>query len=341
MLFAGSGNNSRIENTTQRTNRDLRESIQPHYRFLSLFLQPSLTGVSYLRWRKHWLQTAAASLNSKLGGYTNGGRQQDPTQAIASGIFQINTVVSSQYPWHKTSLHIGQLVKDTSDKLKQASKADHHAQVSLKERDGLHFFCSSSCSSIKLCSPELYLHFVSLIFSQHGYEMQEWWTVDDLSSTCTLQEVLLLDNEIVFNEAIIEGIGRRVKGKPDIKDFLSDTLLGESKKVFLFLNSTLTTATAFPHAMPSPSPVSQSHSRNQDALFIHAVYRTPLATSSFASILPTSPWEASEPVCRDRMTYNFDHCACTCNHSNYFIFNAKTSVSRASIFSLSVIEVVF
>lgn len=34
-------------------------------------------------------------VNSKRGGYSNGFKQQDPTQAIASGIFQINTAVST------------------------------------------------------------------------------------------------------------------------------------------------------------------------------------------------------------------------------------------------------
>lgn len=32
---------------------------------------------------------------------------------------------------HKTRLHIAQLVKDTSAKLKQASETDHHAEVSV------------------------------------------------------------------------------------------------------------------------------------------------------------------------------------------------------------------
>lgn len=32
---------------------------------------------------------------------------------------------------HKTRLHIGQLVKDTSAKLKQASEIDHHAEVNV------------------------------------------------------------------------------------------------------------------------------------------------------------------------------------------------------------------
>ena len=33
---------------------------------------------------------------------------------------------------HKTRLHIGQLVKDTSAKLKQASEIDHHAEVNVR-----------------------------------------------------------------------------------------------------------------------------------------------------------------------------------------------------------------
>jgi len=32
---------------------------------------------------------------------------------------------------HKTRLHIGQLVKDTSNKLKQASEIDHNAEVNV------------------------------------------------------------------------------------------------------------------------------------------------------------------------------------------------------------------
>lgn len=34
---------------------------------------------------------------------------------------------------HKTRLHIGQLVKDTSDKLKQASETDHNSDVSVSD----------------------------------------------------------------------------------------------------------------------------------------------------------------------------------------------------------------
>ncbi|GFZ17123.1 syntaxin of plants 23 [Actinidia rufa] len=77
--------------------------------------------------------------------------KQDPTQAVASGIFQINTAVSTfqrlvntlgtpkdtpelRDKLHKTRLHIGQLVKDTSAKLKQASENDHRIEVSASKK---------------------------------------------------------------------------------------------------------------------------------------------------------------------------------------------------------------
>ncbi|RZB60020.1 Syntaxin-22 [Glycine soja] len=82
-------------------------------------------------------------------GLMNG--KQDPTQAVAAGIFQINTAVSTfqrlvntlgtpkdtpdlREKLHKTRLHIGQLVKDTSAKLKQASDIDHHAEVNASKK---------------------------------------------------------------------------------------------------------------------------------------------------------------------------------------------------------------
>ncbi|KAJ0964409.1 hypothetical protein J5N97_029531 [Dioscorea zingiberensis] len=73
----------------------------------------------------------------------------DPAQAVAAGVFQINTAVSTfqrlvntlgtpkdtpelREKLHKTRLHIGQLVKDTSAKLKQTSETDHLSGVKLQ-----------------------------------------------------------------------------------------------------------------------------------------------------------------------------------------------------------------
>ncbi|MFS7924406.1 putative syntaxin domain-containing protein [Helianthus anomalus] len=38
---------------------------------------------------------AGRPINSRRKGYTGGTKQQDPTQAIASGIFQINTAINT------------------------------------------------------------------------------------------------------------------------------------------------------------------------------------------------------------------------------------------------------
>ncbi|KAH0858152.1 hypothetical protein HID58_086413, partial [Brassica napus] len=64
-----------------------------------------------------------------------GGGRQDSTQGVAWGIFQINTGVSTfqrlvnRRSGHKTRLHIGQLVKDTS-----ASETDHRTGVNYIRR---------------------------------------------------------------------------------------------------------------------------------------------------------------------------------------------------------------
>ncbi|KAK6926175.1 Target SNARE coiled-coil homology domain [Dillenia turbinata] len=74
--------------------------------------------------------------------------KEEPSQVVASGVFRINTAVSSfqrlvntlgtprdtlelREKLHKTRLHIGQLVKDTSAKLREASEIDQHSEVSV------------------------------------------------------------------------------------------------------------------------------------------------------------------------------------------------------------------
>lgn len=45
--------------------------------------------------------------------------------------FEVPTLKLICIDRHKTRLHIGQLVKDTSAKLKQASESDHRVEVSV------------------------------------------------------------------------------------------------------------------------------------------------------------------------------------------------------------------
>ncbi|GFY83951.1 syntaxin/t-SNARE family protein [Actinidia rufa] len=77
--------------------------------------------------------------------------QNGNSQAVAAGVFQINTAVASfqrlvnslgtpkdtvefRQKLHKTRLNIGELVKETSAKLKQASETDQHTEVSASKK---------------------------------------------------------------------------------------------------------------------------------------------------------------------------------------------------------------
>ncbi|CAL1376138.1 unnamed protein product [Linum trigynum] len=175
-----------------------------------------------------------------LGG---GGRRdrmngkQDATQAVASGIFQINTAVSTFHrlvntlgtpkdtpelreKLHKTRLHIGQLVKDTSARLKQASDADHHSGVDQRKKIADAKLAKDFEAVLKefqkaqRLSAEretAYSPFAPHAKVPSSYSANEVDVSSDknpeeraLLMETKRQEVVLLDNEIAFNEAIIE-----------------------------------------------------------------------------------------------------------------------------------------
>ncbi|MQM21435.1 hypothetical protein Taro_054475 [Colocasia esculenta] len=183
--------------------------------------------------------------------------KQDPTQAVAAGVFQINTAVSTfqrlvntlgtpkdtpelREKLHKTRLHIGQLVKDTSAKLKQASETDHRADVSASKKIADAKLAKDFQAVLKefqkaqrLAAERetAYAPFVPQAVLPSSYTASEI----DLSSDKTpeqrallvesrRQEVLLLDNEIIFNEAIIE---EREQGIQEIQQ-----QIGEVNEIF-------------------------------------------------------------------------------------------------------------
>ncbi|KAI7739790.1 hypothetical protein M8C21_018226 [Ambrosia artemisiifolia] len=200
---------------------------------------------------------AGRPLNSKRVGYTNGFKQQDPTQAISSGIFQINTAIikfqrlvnSLGTPkdtpdlrdnLHKTRLHIGQLVKDTSEKLKKASETDHHADVSVSKKITDAKLAKEFQASLKefqktqrLAAERetAYTPSVPQAVLPSSYAASEMDISSDRSQEqrallveSRRQEVLLLDNEIAFNEAIIE---EREQGIQEIQN-----QIGEVNEIF-------------------------------------------------------------------------------------------------------------
>ncbi|GKV10664.1 hypothetical protein SLEP1_g21997 [Rubroshorea leprosula] len=183
----------------------------------------------------------------------------DATQAVASGIFQINTAVSTfqrlvntigtpkdtpelREKLHKTRLHIGQLVKDTSAKLKQASETDHRADVSASKKvtdaklaKDFQAVLKEFQKAQRLAAERetTYTPFVPhpQAVLPSSYTATELDAASDkaaeqhaLLMESRRQEVLLLDNEIAFNEAIIE---EREQGIQEIQQHI-----GEVNEIF-------------------------------------------------------------------------------------------------------------
>uniref|UniRef100_A0A2P2ILL2 Uncharacterized protein MANES_09G125100 n=2 Tax=Rhizophora mucronata TaxID=61149 RepID=A0A2P2ILL2_RHIMU len=179
-------------------------------------------------------------------------QKQDPSQAVASGIFQINTAVMSfnrlinslgtpkdtlefRGKLHKTRQRIGELVKDTSAKLKQASEADHYedvnptkkindAKLAKEFQSALNQFQKAQRLAVE--RETAYAPFIPKETLPSSYDAHEL----DLSSSKKLEqqslvleskrrEVVLSENEISFNEAVIE---EREQGIKEIQQQISE-----------------------------------------------------------------------------------------------------------------------
>ncbi|CAF2148272.1 unnamed protein product, partial [Brassica napus] len=187
----------------------------------------------------------------------NGGGRQDTTQAVASGIFQINTSVSSfqrlvntlgtpkdtpelRDKLHKTRLQIGQLVKDTAAKLKEASETDHQRGVNQKKKIVDAKLAKDFQSVLKefqkaqrLAAERetVYAPLVTRPSPPSSYTPSEIDVKGDkhqeqraLLVESKRQELVLLDNEIAFNEAVIE---EREQGIEEIQQ-----QIGEVHEIF-------------------------------------------------------------------------------------------------------------
>ncbi|KAL8141754.1 hypothetical protein V2J09_014786 [Rumex salicifolius] len=169
--------------------------------------------------------------------------KQDPSQAVGSGIFQISTAVSTfqrlvntlgtpkdtpelREKLHKTRLHIGQLVKDTSVKLKQASEKDHRTDVSVSKKISDAKLAKDfqavlrEFQKVQRLAAEretAYTPFVPQAALPSSYTEEVNGNADKnleqrvVFMEAKRQEVLLMDNEIVFNEAIIEERDQGIK----------------------------------------------------------------------------------------------------------------------------------
>lgn len=182
-------------------------------------------------------------------------RNQSPSQAVAAGIFQINTAVATfrrlvdsvgtvkDTPEHRQKLHntrqrISQLVKDTSAKLKSLSESNRDSnanankkiedaklardfQTTLQEFQKVQQLASERESAYTPAAPASSLP----TSSGPGEQSIE---IDPESQPLVRgqmrQELHLLDNEISFNEAMIE---ERDQGLREIEE-----QIGEANEIF-------------------------------------------------------------------------------------------------------------
>ncbi|BBN19961.1 protein MpSYP2 [Marchantia polymorpha subsp. ruderalis] len=164
-------------------------------------------------------------------------KDQDPTQALAAGVFQINTAVSTfkrlvntlgtpkdtpelREKLHKTRQHIGQLAKDTSARLKSASEVDQYTEVTASKKVGDAKLAKDFQAVLKEFQKAqrvaaeretAYAPFVPQAALPPSYTSSELKLQPEESQEQRLllvdqrrQDILHLENEVVFNEAVIE-----------------------------------------------------------------------------------------------------------------------------------------
>ncbi|KAK4368784.1 hypothetical protein RND71_012576 [Anisodus tanguticus] len=137
---------------------------------------------------------------------------------------------------HKTRVHIGKLVKDTSAKLKQASETDHRVEVSASKKITDAKLSKDFQAVLKefqkaqRVAAERETAYIHLLFPKQFFLLASEIDVTEKSPEQrallveSRQEVLLSDNEIAFNEAIIE---EREQGIQEIQQ-----QIGEVNEIF-------------------------------------------------------------------------------------------------------------
>ncbi|KAI3860951.1 hypothetical protein MKW92_044171 [Papaver armeniacum] len=178
------------------------------------------------------LEAGGGTFASRRRDSING--EQDPIQAVKSGVFQINTSITAykllgrklgtlkdtpqlRQKLRTTGLQIAQLVKDTSDKLEQAIDLDHCVEVGAREKIAAD--ANNLAKDLKSVVKEFqkaqlvaaerleqYAPFVSDSGSSSytTSEMDRNSDTNNPEQRTLLIESRRLENEIVLNEAIIE-----------------------------------------------------------------------------------------------------------------------------------------
>ncbi|CAH8381468.1 unnamed protein product [Eruca vesicaria subsp. sativa] len=181
----------------------------------------------------------------------------DPSQEVAAGIFRISTALNSFFrlvnsigtakdtldlrdKLQKTRLQISELVKNTSAKLKEASEVDLHGaatpikkiadaklakdfQAVLKEFQKAQRLAAEREITY---TPTAVTIDIPTSYNAQELDTESLWTSQQQTTLLQSrrQEVVFLDNEITFNEAIIE---EREQGIREIQE-----QIGEVNEIF-------------------------------------------------------------------------------------------------------------
>ncbi|XP_039062924.1 syntaxin-21-like [Hibiscus syriacus] len=174
-------------------------------------------------------------------------RDASPSHSLAAGIFKIRTAILAfdrlvnflgtpkdtvelRDKLHKTRLHIGQLVKETSAKLREASEADQDAEPLKKIADAklakdfqaaLKDFQKAQRLAAEretAYTPSVPKGDLSSSFDAHAVEKKSSKSLEQQQLLVSKRQVLL-ENEITFNEAIIE---ERDNGIKEVQQQISE-----------------------------------------------------------------------------------------------------------------------
>ncbi|XP_022744044.1 syntaxin-23-like isoform X2 [Durio zibethinus] len=201
----------------------------------------------------------AGFVRPQQNNYLNSSRQKlrqekgeaSASRSVAVGIFKIRTAILGfdrlvnslgtpkdtfqlRNNLHKTRLHIRQLVKETSAKLREATEADQDAEVSPLKKIADAKLAKDFQSALKdfqkaqrlaaeretAYTPFVPKEVLPSSYAAHEGEINSSKSAEQQALLVSKrQEVVLLDNEITFNEAIIE---ERDQGIKEIQQQISE-----------------------------------------------------------------------------------------------------------------------
>ncbi|KAM7273399.1 hypothetical protein ACFE04_028063 [Oxalis oulophora] len=192
------------------------------------------------------------SVNKSKGHNNNNNNNNNNSQALSAGVFKINTAVNSYVRLvnslgtpkdtlqlrdnlHKMRLHIGQLVKDTSAKLKEATESDMYTEVSALKKISdaklakdfravlgeFHKAQRLGAERETIYAPTFQKEILPSSYGAQEVMINPSKSTQQqiLLQESNRQDIVMMENELIFNEAIIE---EREQGILEVQQQISE-----------------------------------------------------------------------------------------------------------------------